>query len=116
MHAHMQPFLACMHAGTNTHLLVLVFWGILNSGEPALNIITNILFCASVVHHNDKVQRVSSQEAITGPYTSLPVSPAFCLSADAVKPSIFPPSFTCFLPSIPPLLWLSLYRSLIYCV
>lgn len=55
------------------------------------------------------MQRVSSEEAITGLYTLSPVSPAFCLSADAVKPSIFP-SFTCslFLP-FPPLLWLSLY-------
>lgn len=73
------------------------------------HMLTNILSCASVVHHNDKVQRVISEEAITGLYTSSPVSLAFCLSADAVKPSICSPSFTCFLSqSVPLVLWLLL--------
>lgn len=72
---------------------------------------TNTLSCASVVHHNDKVQRVSSEEAITGFNTSSPVSPAFCLSAGAVKPSIFPPSFMDSpSPCVPPLFWLFLYN------
>ena len=50
--------------------------------------LANLLSCAGVVDHNDKVQRVSTEEAITGLHTSSPVSRAFCLSADAVKPSL----------------------------
>lgn len=46
----------------------------------------------------------ASEEAITGFYTSSPVSPAFCLSADAVNPSVFPSFFMYLLSSSSPLL------------
>ncbi len=105
---------ACTHTLT---LLVLTFWGILCTGDPAK-------ICLH--KHNVICQCCPSQwqsaaghlrKAITGLYTFPPVSPAFCLSADAVKPSIFSPSFTCFrFPSVPPtsLAYPSLYLSLIY--
>lgn len=43
------------------------------------------------------VQSVSSERAVTVIYTSSPVGYAFCLSADAVNPSIFPSLLTMFL-------------------
>lgn len=53
-----------------------------------------------VVRHSGRVQRVSSDEAITGLYTFPPVRPALHLSADAVKPSVLPDRLTC--PLSPP--------------
>lgn len=86
-----QGIIADLHACThNTPLPVAAFWGTLYLRRSLIkHTLPDILSCTGAVHHNGKVQRVSSEEAITGLYTSPPVSPAFCLSADAVKPSIF---------------------------
>lgn len=83
----------CLHESTHTathSLLEFIFQGVLLTGKSCIQqALRNILSCASVVHHSDKVQWVSSEEEVTGIYTSSPVSFAFCLSAAAVRPSIF---------------------------
>lgn len=108
---------ACTHTSTFSFPCACIWGYFVQRRSSIKHMLTNILSCANVVRHNDKVQWVSSEEAITGLYTSSPVSLAFCLSADAVKPSIFSPSFTCLLsPAVPLLLWLLLYLSLIYCI
>lgn len=82
---------ACMRAHIRPpSLLEFIFQGVLLTGKSCIQqALRNILSCASVVHHSDKVQWVSSEEEVTGIYTSSPVSFAFCLSAAAVRPSIF---------------------------
>lgn len=105
MHTHNQSFLMCMrctHTLTLYLLLVRSHVGVYCTQETLHKNTQSILSCASVVRHNSKVQQVILEEAITGLYTSSPVSPAFCLSADAVKPSIFPLLHPCLLTSNTP--------------
>lgn len=120
LHAYTHATIPNMHACTHTLIFYLTCP---RTGRYFVHrrscieyMLTNILSCASVVQHNDKVQRVSSEEAITGLHTSSPVSPAFCLSADAVKPSIFLPIL--YASSLHLSLWSSGYccLSLIYCM
>lgn len=96
MHSQMHPsfMMACLHENRHTttnSLLEFIFQGVLLTGKSCIQqALRNILSYGSVVHHSDKVQWVSSEEEVTGIYASSPVNFAFCLSAAAVRPSIFP--------------------------
>lgn len=117
MLTHMQPSLMCMHARTNTQLHSCLYFGVFCKQEMLYinhTVELSILcqWCPSSEWQSAAGQLRRSNN--WAPYL-LTCQAAFCLSADAVKLSVCPTSFTCFLfPRVPLPLWLSLCFSLLY--